>query len=208
MTPTSFQPQSQTLPSLVEEMACLYPDHPFLIETNRSLTYAAFRTEVEVYARGLMSLGIQPGDPVAILMGNRLEWLIADFAICSIGGVMVGLNTWVTAPELAYLLGHSGSRALITSGTYLKSNYLEMLGQIRSDDPQALSALQFVVLTDDAPQAPETVRWSELKALSNRVAPAVWREAAARVQPTDMCYLLYTSGSTARPKGCSCNMRP
>ena len=201
MTPTSFQPQSQTLPSLVEEMACLYPDHPFLIETNRSLTYAAFRTEVEVYARGLMSLGIQPGDPVAILMGNRLEWLIADFAICSIGGVMVGLNTWVTAPELAYLLGHSGSRALITSGTYLKSNYLEMLGQIRSDDPQALSALQFVVLTDDAPQAPETVRWSELKALSNRVAPAVWREAAARVQPTDMCYLLYTSGSTARPKG-------
>ena len=58
---------------------------------------------------------------------------------------------------------------MITSGTYLKSNYLEMLGQIRSDDPQALSALQFVVLTDDAPQAPETVRWSELKALSNRV---------------------------------------
>ena len=115
-------PVSRTLPALVTEMAQRYPEHPFLIEPGQTLTYQAFEDAVQSFARGLMALGIRRGDPVAILMGNRIEWIVADFAICSIGAVMVGLNTWATTNELQYFLKHSQARALITSGRYLKNN--------------------------------------------------------------------------------------
>ena len=52
---------------------------------------------------------------VAILMGNKPEWIIADLAICSLGAVMVAVNTWVTSRELGYVLAHSDARMLFAS---------------------------------------------------------------------------------------------
>ena len=195
------QPISQTLPSLVQEMARLRSGHEFVCQGSKSLSYEAFEREVQACARGLMALGVSRGDHVAILMGNRLEWLIADFAICSIGAVMVGLNTWVTAHELAYLLEHSDTRVLVTSGRFLKYDYLLMLAEIRRLAPAALAGLRHIVLTDENQASTGSLSWSELLDRGRQTPVAQWQAAASAVQPTDVCYLLYTSGSTARPKG-------
>ena len=194
-------PVSRTLPALVTEMAQRYPEHPFLIEPGQTLTYQAFEEAVQSFARGLMALGIRRGDPVAILMGNRIEWIVADFAICSIGAVMVGLNTWVTTNELQYFLKHSQARALITSGRYLKNDYLHMLEEIRESSIQDLAHLRHVIVTDEVADNGQYQRWSDIRQLANQTPVTDFQAARDAVAPDDICYLLYTSGSTARPKG-------
>ena len=194
-------PASRTLPALVTEMAQRCPEHPFLIEPGQTLTYQAFEEAVQSFARGLMALGIRRGDPVAILMGNRIEWIVADFAICSIGAVMVGLNTWATTNELQYFLKHSQARALITSGRYLKNDYLHMLEEIRESSIQDLAHLRHVIVTDEVADNGQYQRWSDIRQLANQTPVADFQAARDAVAPDDICYLLYTSGSTARPKG-------
>ena len=98
----------------------------------RRYTYAALREEVRAFAKGLHALGIRKGDMVAILMGNKPEWIIADLAICSLGGIMVAVNTWVTTRELGYVLAHSDATMLIASDHFLKNDYFAMLDETRA----------------------------------------------------------------------------
>src|SRR5687768_12939383 len=86
-------PSSRTIPDLIDELAQRYPEREALVGSGQRYTYKALRTEVRRLARGLHALGVRRGDKVAILMGNRPEWLIADFAITLLGAVMVGVNT-------------------------------------------------------------------------------------------------------------------
>src|SRR5262249_44511491 len=112
-----------------------------------------------------------------------------------LGGVMVGLNTWATAPELDYLLSHSDTTVLITADRYLKYDYLAMLDAIAR--PPALR--EIVVL--GAATRPGYRRYEDLMPLAAGVPDAAIDAAQRAVAPGDLAYLLYTSGSTARPKG-------
>src|SRR5437867_1689854 len=82
-------PTSRTIPRLTEELAARFPQREALVGGGRRLTYAALLREVRAFAKGLHALGVRKGDHVAILMGNKPEWIIADLAICSLGAVMV-----------------------------------------------------------------------------------------------------------------------
>eukprot|EP01041_Mallomonas_annulata_P023533 gene23533-44064_t len=131
MTPPT-PPVSRTIAALVSEMARRFPHREALVAEGQRMTFAQLAVAVDALAASLLRHGIRKGDKVAILMGNRIEWVVADFAICSIGAVMVGVNTWVTARELAYVLGHSEACLLVTTGRVLKQDYRQMLAEIRS----------------------------------------------------------------------------
>jgi fatty-acyl-CoA synthase len=122
-----MMPASRTIPDLIDELAQRYPEREALVGSGQRHTYRQLRTEVRRLARGLHALGVRRGDKVAILMGNRPEWLIADFAITLLGGVMVGVNTWATARELQHILSHSDTRFLITVPRFLKHDYAAIL---------------------------------------------------------------------------------
>ena len=128
-------PASRTVPGLIDEMAARFPAREALVGNGRRFTYARLREEARAFAKGLSALGIRKGDHVAILMGNRPEWIIADLAICALGGVMVAVNTWVTARELAYVLGHSDAKLLIASDHFLKYDYFAMLDELAPSLP-------------------------------------------------------------------------
>ena len=85
---------------------------------------------MRAFAKGLHALGVAKGDKVAILMGNKPEWIIADLAICLLGGIMVAVNTWATSRELQHILAHSDSTLLIASDRYLKYDYFAMLEEL------------------------------------------------------------------------------
>ena len=70
------------------------------------------------------------GDKVAILMGNKPEWIVADLAICLLGGIMVAVNTWATRRELQHILAHSDTTMLIATDRYLKYDYFAMLDEL------------------------------------------------------------------------------
>ena len=190
------KPASRTIPGLIDELARRFPDREALIGSGQRYTYRELRDQTRRIARGLHALGVRRGDKVAILMGNRPEWLIADFAITLLGGVMVGVNTWATARELEYVLGHSDTRFLIAADRFLKYDYGAVLAEIGPRLPQ----LERIVGVGDALPA-GWLPYAGLAALGEPVPAATIDAARRAVEPRDVAYLLYTSGSTSAPKG-------
>src|SRR5215212_1929854 len=126
----SPMPASRTIGSLLDELAVRHGAREALVGDGRRFTYASLRDEVRAFAKGLHALGIRKGDKMAILMGNKPEWIIADLAICLLGGVMVAVNTWVTSRELNHIIAHSDSTMLIAADRYLKYDYFAMLEEL------------------------------------------------------------------------------
>ena len=192
-------PVGRTVPDLIDELARRFPEREAVVGSGARYTYAQLHREVRHIARALHGLGVRPGDKVAILMGNRPEWIVADLAAASLGAIVVGVNTWATVRELEYILANSDSKILITVPRFLRHDYVAALREL---EPRAerLPALERIIsVGDDAPEA--WVRYAELSALAERTPEPVIDDAQRAVSPRDAAYLLYTSGSTARPKG-------
>ncbi len=190
------RPKARTLPALLDELAARYPDRIAFIDGERRLSFADFRTQVRHLARGFHALGVRRGDTVALIMGNQMEWLLVDFAVTLLGGVLAAVNTWWRHTELAHALSISEAAVLVTVDRYISNDYTAALREIGVDMLPKLR--QVVCLGADAP--PGSMPFERLWELGADVADAVLDEAAATVQPDDPAYLLFTSGSTARSK--------
>jgi fatty-acyl-CoA synthase len=191
-------PKARTVPALLAEQAAAYPDYEALVGGEQRYTYQTLRQRVRAFAKGLTKLGIGKGSRVAILMGNKAEWVIADLAIVSLGGVMIAVNTWVTARELAYILKHSDADTLIFAGKFLKYNYAAMLEELEPHADSLPLLKRFIHV--DYPYR-DSFHFDAVYDLGKDVPDAVIDAAEAAVTSNDVAYVLYTSGSTSTPKG-------
>ncbi len=192
-------PRSRTIPALLDEQAARFGDHEALIGGDQRFTYGELREEVRAFAKGLSALGIGRGSRVAILMGNVPEWIVADLAICSLGGIMVAVNTWVTTRELGYILKHSDADALVFVDRFLRYDYAAMLEELQ---PHAENLPRLKTLIHVGPSGyGASIPFAHVPSLGRDVPDQVLDDAATAIDPEDVTYLLYTSGSTSTPKG-------
>lgn len=179
------------LPELIDVAAERAPEAGALVAGTATLRYADLQRAVRAMAAGLLGLGAQRGERVAIYLDKRVETVVASFGAPAAGCVFVPLNPLLKPEQVGYVLRDCDVRVLITS-----PERLALLPAVLAQCP----ALRFVVVTDSAPAAgvalPTGVAclgWSELLA-----APA---RPGHRVIDTDIAAILYTSGSTGKPKG-------
>lgn len=175
------------LPDLVRLSAQRTPDALALTHGDTHTRYDALEAAIEGFASGLMSLGLQRADRVAIYLEKRLETVVACFGSAAAGAVFVPLNPMLKPEQVAYILRDCGVKLLVTS-----PDRFTLLKPVLAACPE----LRHLVLTALVPEAAiglETTQWSDLLR-----APA---STGHRVIDTDMLAILYTSGSTGRPKG-------
>ncbi|MEJ7765091.1 MAG: long-chain fatty acid--CoA ligase [Acidimicrobiales bacterium] len=164
-----------------------------------ALTWAEYNTAVGELVAGLADLGLNLGDRAAILSNNRLEWHLADQAILANGSVTVPVYQTSSADQITYILGHSGSRVCFVED----QGQLTKVMEVRSQLPR----LEHVVQLEGTVPPSENglvISLEELRAQGRaRLArePGLFDERASAVAPDHLATLVYTSGTTGRPKG-------
>lgn len=161
------------------------------------ITYAQLVRRIRHVASSLIASGIKHGDRVAILMENRPEWAVADYAILSIGAVTVPLYCSYRPQDIAYVLKDSGAEAVFTSGGRLLRGLLKAV----QDCPHVKH-----VYTTDLEEGSEGISERDLlhemqELEAGDVATEKLAARLARVDRDTLATLVYTSGTTANPKG-------
>lgn len=188
-----------TIPALLRSAAECSGDHPAIVDGDVAISYRGLRSRADDAARAFLAAGLEPGDRVAIWAPNIWEWVVALLGAQTAGGVLVPLNTRYKGTEAAHILNASGARILMTVEGFLGNDYVTMLAG------HDLTSLERVVLlrgeVPDGTPAATVVSFDEFIESGRGVTDAAVDARAASVGPNDLSDLLFTSGTTGRPKG-------
>jgi long-chain acyl-CoA synthetase len=157
-----------------------------------SNTYTELGEIVRDLSLGLIDLGIEKGDKVAILANTRPEWSYFDFAALSAGAVAVPIYQTNSPEECQYVLENSDARAVIVED----EEQLEKIRQVKDRAPKLEFMIRMTGTSDDA------VSMEDLAARGRERSESEWDERWRSVTPDDICTFIYTSGTTGPPKGC------
>ncbi|MFJ8694513.1 AMP-dependent synthetase/ligase [Streptomyces roseolilacinus] len=184
-------PADGNLTDLVHRNAAQHPDVAVMARKVAGgwsdVTAKEFLAEVRAVAKGLVAQGVRPGDRVAVISRTRYEWVQLDFAIWSAGAVTVPVYETSSPEQIQWILGDSGAVAAVVES----AAHAEAVESVRD----ALPALKHVWRIDGGAV-------EELTAAGRDVSDETLDERGATAKADDMATIVYTSGTTGRPKGC------
>ncbi len=184
---------AEDAPTITEALRRTAANHPDIVairtaDDGVSLTWRELLARVDAVAGGLAKLGVDRGDAVAIMLGNRPEFHIIDHAALTLGATPFSIYETYPAAEVAYLVNDSGARIAIVEQAYLP---------VMLEARESLQALEHVIVVDgDAPEG--TIALADLEGSNPDFDAAA---AASEVTGDDIATLIYTSGTTGPPKG-------
>ncbi|MEU9170656.1 FadD3 family acyl-CoA ligase [Streptomyces sp. NPDC048420] len=189
----------RSIPELVRWAAERYGAAEAVVEGRQRVTYGELGARVERAAAACIANDVRPGDRVAVWAPNSLDWMVSALGAVSAGAVLVPLNTRFKGTEAADVLRRSGARLLFITGTFLGTSYVASLRRAVAEGPGLPDLEQVVVLSDDAPADYRT--WKNFLASGDGVGEAEVRARASAVAPDWPSDIVFTSGTTGRPKG-------
>ena len=200
-----------TVGELLEKQVDLYPNHEAIVypELRLRKTYSEFNEMVNQAAKGLMALGIQKGENVAIWADNKPEWITSQFATGKMGAVLVTVNTNYQANELTYLLKQSEATTLIMAESYKGTSYVDILKQLCPElgvqekgklRLETLPNLKNIIVISDA-EYHYAYTWKEVIAKGNGINNVHLEQRKQSLNEDDVINMQYTSGTTGFPKG-------
>jgi long-chain acyl-CoA synthetase len=192
---TSSPAAPRTLASLILDAAARFSGTAMRYPHDggwRRTSYPELGADTRALAKGLIALGVAPGDRVAILSNTRAEWTLADFAGICAGAVVVPVYQTNSPEECEYVLDHSGASVLFCED----EGQLTKLAEIRDELPGLRHVLRFEGAGDGA------MTLDELRTAGEQVSDADLDARIAGIGVDDVATIVYTSGTTGPPKGC------
>ncbi len=197
-------------PRFLEDVVLRGGDRTAIRFEGHDLSYRQLAREARAVAKGLLAAGVVKGARVGVLMANRPEWVVASFAIGMLGGVLIPVNTFATPDEREYILRHSDVSLLLAQRRLLNRDFVEELlasypqlavaspGELHVD---VLPSLRGVVALGTDASAGAVQRWEDFLAAGEGIPDALLDAVSGEVFPSDDGVIIYTSGTTAHPKG-------
>jgi len=200
-----------TLGQMLDEAIMQHPDNEAVVYVDRNyrMTYREFGELVDNLAKGLMAMGVQKGEKVAIWATNVPYWVAFQFATAKIGAVLLTVNTFYKTAELEYLLKQSECENLLLIDSFRDTDYVqtvyELVPELRTQERGYLRSEKFPDLKRVFFLGQEKHRgmysMPELLALSRVTSEEDYRARQATLDPHDVVNMQYTSGTTGFPKG-------
>jgi long-chain acyl-CoA synthetase len=200
-----------TIATRVRDWAERVPDQVAMREKNfgiwEEVTWAQYWDVVQDVAHGLLALGVEPGDRVAIHSENRREWLYSDIGIVATRAITMGLYPTNPSAEVAYLLRDSGSKVLIAEDQEQVDKALDVI--------DSLPELEWIVYIEPRGirgryDHPKLISWEAFLAQGRQhraASPGAVERHMSQATPDDVMTLIYTSGTTGPPKGAMLSVR-
>jgi HIP---CoA ligase len=172
---------AQSIAALVRDAGAKYGDAEAVVDGERRASFAELAALVRRAAAGCLARGVERGDRVAIWAPNSLEWVVAALGAVSAGAALVPLNTRFKGDEAAYILDRSRARLVFVTPPFLDTDYAAMLRRSRGGRDDIVTLDESVWTSYDADDAVD--------------------ERIASLGPDDIGDVIFTSGTTGRPKG-------
>jgi acyl-CoA synthetase (AMP-forming)/AMP-acid ligase II len=175
-----------TIPAVLRAAAAAVPDREAVVTPGARLTFAALLDEVRRFSAAAVAAGLSPGDRVAVWAPNTVDWVVASLGLTGIGVVLVPVNTRFKGEEARYLLDKTGAVALVVDD--------EFVGGLLGQDP-------LVALGNPSLQVLRTSSLDGFLAGGASVSDEVVEKLALDVSEDDASDIIFTSGTTGKPKG-------
>lgn len=185
----------------LRETAAAAPDRTASVDSRGSSTYGELARLVDRVAFGFLELGVRPGSVISIQLPNWREWLLAHFAAVRIGAVTNPLIPIYRDREVGYMMQQAGSELLVTTQEFRKFDYTQMVDRLRPDLPALRHVLVVAGSGTGGTLRDGFASWEEFIGTPWEEGRDAAELDALRPNPNDVSLLMFTSGTTGRPKG-------
>jgi fatty-acyl-CoA synthase len=199
-----------TIAQLFDDIVAQYPDHEALVYPAAGLRYSykELQAACNQFAKGLMKLGVKKGDHLAVWATNVPEWVITQFACAKLGAVLIALNYSFEVLELEYQLQQSDAVTLVmmegTTDSNFRSMIYELAPELNECKAGELAANRFPLLRNvimiGGKKHPGMFTWGDVLKAGESISDQALAERSATIDPDDPVVMVFTSGTTSRPK--------